>query len=51
MRQLTMRQYCRIIHIMKNQKRNSVGELAELGDVSRRTVRYYVQEGLIPHRR
>jgi len=29
-------------------KRFSVGELAELGGVSRRTVRYYVQEGLIP---
>jgi DNA-binding transcriptional MerR regulator len=43
-----MRQYCRIIHVMKHQKRYSVGELAELGDVSRRTVRYYVQEGLIP---
>ena len=26
----------------------TVGELAELGGVSRRTVRYYVQEGLIP---
>jgi len=26
----------------------SIGELAELGGVSRRTVRYYVQRGLIP---
>lgn len=26
----------------------SIQELADLGDVSRRTVRYYVQEGLIP---
>lgn len=26
----------------------SVGELARLGGVSRRTVRYYVQEGLVP---
>lgn len=26
----------------------TIGELAELGGVSRRTVRYYVQEGLIP---
>ncbi|HXV65306.1 MAG TPA: MerR family transcriptional regulator, partial [Vicinamibacteria bacterium] len=26
----------------------SIGELANLGGVSRRTVRYYVQEGLIP---
>ncbi len=36
---------------MKDQRRYSVGELAELGGVSRRTVRYYVQEGLIrvPH--
>lgn len=33
---------------MNDAKRFSVGELAELGGVSRRTVRYYVQEGLIP---
>ena len=33
---------------MHSAKRFSVGELAELGGVSRRTVRYYVQEGLIP---
>jgi len=33
---------------MNDTKRYSVGELAELGGVSRRTVRYYVQEGLIP---
>lgn len=33
---------------MKDERRYSVGELAELGSVSRRTVRYYVQEGLIP---
>ena len=26
----------------------SIGELANLGGVSRRTVRYYVQEGLLP---
>lgn len=26
----------------------TIGEIAELGGVSRRTVRYYVQEGLIP---
>jgi DNA-binding transcriptional MerR regulator len=26
----------------------TIGELSELGGVSRRTVRYYVQEGLIP---
>ena len=29
-------------------ERYSVGELAELGGVSRRTVRYYVQEGVLP---
>ncbi len=28
--------------------RFAVGELADLGGVSRRTVRYYVQEGLLP---
>lgn len=28
--------------------RYSIGELAELGGVSRRTVRYYVQRGLLP---
>ncbi len=28
--------------------RYAVGELAKLGGISRRTVRYYVQEGLIP---
>ena len=28
--------------------RYAIGELATLGGVSRRTVRYYVQEGLIP---
>jgi DNA-binding transcriptional MerR regulator len=33
---------------MNEARRYSVGELAELGGVSRRTVRYYVQEGLIP---
>jgi DNA-binding transcriptional MerR regulator len=34
--------------IMQEGRRYSVGELAELGGVTRRTVRYYVQEGLIP---
>jgi DNA-binding transcriptional MerR regulator len=29
-------------------QRYSIGELAELGGVSRRTVRYYVQRGLLP---
>ncbi len=33
---------------MAAENRYSIQELAELGDVSRRTVRYYVQEGLIP---
>jgi DNA-binding transcriptional MerR regulator len=33
---------------MNDTKHFSVGELAELGGVTRRTVRYYVQEGLIP---
>ena len=33
---------------MADEIRYSVGELAGLGGVSRRTVRYYVQEGLIP---
>ncbi len=33
---------------MDDAQRYPVGELAELGGVSRRTVRYYVQEGLIP---
>lgn len=28
--------------------RYAIGDLAELADVSRRTVRYYVQEGLLP---
>lgn len=33
---------------MAEEVRYAVGELAELGGVSRRTVRYYVQEGLLP---
>ncbi len=33
---------------MQGDTRYAVGELAELGGVSRRTVRYYVQEGLLP---
>ena len=33
---------------MKERPHYTVGELAERGGVSRRTVRYYVQEGLIP---
>jgi DNA-binding transcriptional MerR regulator len=34
--------------IMPAAVRYSIGDLAALGGVSRRTVRYYVQEGLIP---
>ena len=30
------------------QGRYNIDELADLGGVSRRTVRYYVQEGLLP---
>lgn len=33
---------------MKTGARYAIGELAALGGVTRRTVRYYVQEGLIP---
>lgn len=33
---------------MPDDTRYAVGDLADLGGVSRRTVRYYVQEGLIP---
>lgn len=33
---------------MSDAVRYAIGELATLGGVSRRTVRYYVQEGLIP---
>ena len=33
---------------MTDDTRYAIGDLAELGGVSRRTVRYYVQEGLIP---
>lgn len=29
-------------------ERYAIGDLADLADVSRRTVRYYVQEGLLP---
>jgi len=31
-----------------DEPRYAIGDLAELGGVSRRTVRYYVQEGLLP---
>lgn len=33
---------------MQDDDRHAIGELAELAGVSRRTVRYYVQEGLLP---
>jgi len=33
---------------MSDEPRYSIQDLADLADVSRRTVRYYVQEGLIP---
>lgn len=34
--------------MMKNEKTYSISELAALGDVSPRTVRYYVQLGVLP---
>jgi DNA-binding transcriptional MerR regulator len=37
--------YCRDV---ADHARYAIGDLADLGGVSRRTVRYYVQEGLIP---
>jgi DNA-binding transcriptional MerR regulator len=33
---------------MSGDTRYAIGDLADLGGVSRRTVRYYVQEGLLP---
>jgi DNA-binding transcriptional MerR regulator len=33
---------------MADAPRYAIGDLADLGGVSRRTVRYYVQEGLLP---
>jgi DNA-binding transcriptional MerR regulator len=33
---------------MADEPRYAIGDLAALGGVSRRTVRYYVQEGLLP---
>jgi DNA-binding transcriptional MerR regulator len=33
---------------MPRESRHAIGELADLAGVSRRTVRYYVQEGLLP---
>jgi len=31
-----------------SEARYAIGELADLGGISRRTVRYYIQEGLLP---
>jgi len=33
---------------MSEDPRYAIGDLADLGGISRRTVRYYVQEGLLP---
>jgi len=33
---------------VSDEARYAIGDLADLGGVSRRTVRYYVQEGLLP---
>jgi DNA-binding transcriptional MerR regulator len=33
---------------VSDEPRYAIGDLADLGGVSRRTVRYYVQEGLLP---
>jgi DNA-binding transcriptional MerR regulator len=38
---------CHIVPV-PDPARYAIGDLAELGGVSRRTVRYYVQEGLLP---
>src|SRR6478609_8886644 len=34
--------------VVADAPRYAIGDLADLGGVSRRTVRYYVQEGLLP---
>ena len=34
--------------VVADSTRYAIGDLADLGGVSRRTVRYYVQEGLLP---
>jgi DNA-binding transcriptional MerR regulator len=36
------------VTIVTDSTRYAIGDLADLGGVSRRTVRYYVQEGLLP---
>lgn len=43
-----MRQLCCHYISAVRDSRHAIGELADLGGVSRRTVRYYVQEGLLP---
>ncbi len=37
-----------IVFVSDNDRRYGIDELADLGGVSRRTVRFYVQEGLLP---
>ena len=44
-----MRQLLSIFYrVDEEEGRYDIDELADLGGVSRRTVRYYVQEGLLP---
>jgi len=43
-----MRQLLSYKTAMADAVRYAIGDLADLGGVSRRTVRYYVQEGLLP---
>ena len=43
-----MRQLTVYIRGVPDEARYAIQDLADLADVSRRTVRYYVQEGLIP---
>jgi DNA-binding transcriptional MerR regulator len=43
-----MRQLLSHSNAVVDEPRYAVGDLADLGGVSRRTVRYYVQEGLLP---
>src|SRR5512137_1948428 len=37
-----------IVAVSDNDRRFGIDELADLGGVSRRTVRFYIQEGLLP---
>src|SRR5215510_2236601 len=43
-----MRQQLSIFALVSDAVLYAIGDLADLGGVSRRTVRYYVQEGLLP---